>query len=101
MRKMRKDCIACGGKMIDLGKMELQKGSYGLFLGSLSNLVSGALEVEAAVCEQCRRMDFYLRGEDTEDADRIVQTECPYCGRSHDLDDAVCPHCGKRLMTLD
>ena len=49
---MRKDCIACGGKMIDLGKMDLQKGSYGLFLGPLSNLV-------------------------------------------------VCPHCGKRLMTLD
>ena len=98
---MRKNCIACGGKMTDLGKMELQKGSYGLFLGLLCNLVSGALEVNAMVCGKCRRMDFYLCGEDTEDTDRIAQIECPYCGKAHDLDDAVCPHCGKRLMTLD
>lgn len=98
---MRKNCIACGGKMIDLGTMELQKGSYGLFLGPLSNLVSGSLEVNAMVCEKCRRMDFYLCGDDMEEPDKIAQTECPYCGKPHDLDDAVCPHCGKRLMTLD
>ena len=87
--------------MIDLGTMELQKGSYGLLLGPLSNLVSGALEVNAMVCEKCRRMDFYLCGDDMEEPDKIAQTESPYCGKPHDLDDAICPHCGKRLMTLD
>ena len=43
---MGKDCIACGGTMVDLGRMELQMGSYGLLFGALSNLLSGSLEVD-------------------------------------------------------
>ena len=98
---MGKDCIACGGTMVDLGKMELQMGSYGLLFGALSNLLSGSLEVEAAVCKKCRRMEFFYCGDLPEEPGGMAQTDCPSCGKAHDLDDAVCPHCGKRLMTLD
>ena len=28
------------------------------------------------------------------------QKTCPYCGDLHDMDDAVCPRCGRRLMEL-
>ena len=28
------------------------------------------------------------------------QKTCPYCGELHDMDDAICPHCGRRLMEL-
>ncbi len=28
------------------------------------------------------------------------QKTCPYCGDLHDMDDAICPHCGRRLMEL-
>ena len=30
----------------------------------------------------------------------IQQIACPYCGDLHDMDDAICPHCGRRLMEL-
>jgi RNA polymerase subunit RPABC4/transcription elongation factor Spt4 len=28
------------------------------------------------------------------------QKTCSACGDLHDMDDAICPHCGRRLMEL-
>ena len=97
----QKTCTACGGRLRNLGSMELQKGKYSALLGSLPQLLSGALEVDVLCCERCKKLEFYLLG-DAEEAEQsgIAQAACPYCGVWHDLDDAVCPHCGRRLMEL-
>lgn len=97
-------CAGCGGEMVSIGRFPLQKGRFGLFLGSLSNLFNGALEVSAMCCKDCRRLEFYLADDaeellsEPEAEDTIAQIECPFCGVMHDLDDAVCPQCGQRLM---
>ena len=97
----QKTCSACGGRLQSLGSMELQKGKYSALLGSLPQLLSGSLDVNVLCCERCKKLEFYLLGElDAEEPDGIAQVACPYCGVWHDLDDAVCPHCGKRLMEL-
>lgn len=98
-----KTCIQCGGEMVSLGTFPLQKGRYGVLLGSLSNLLSGALDVGAMCCKDCRRLEFYLTDDaeissENETEDAIAQVECPFCGVMHDLDDAICPQCGQRLM---
>lgn len=99
-----KTCAACGGKMVSIGSFPLQKGRFGPFLGGLSNLISGALDVGAMCCEDCRRLEFYLADdvrlvpEEDVREDSIAQVECPFCGVMHDLDDAICPQCGHRLM---
>ncbi len=97
----QKTCSACGGRLQSLGSMELQKGKYSALLGSLPQLLSGALDVDVLCCERCKKLEFYLLGElDAEEPDGIAQAACPYCGDMHDMDDAVCPHCGRRLMEL-
>lgn len=99
-----KTCTACGGEMISIGTFPLQKGRFGLLLGNLSNLFNGALDVGAMCCKSCRRLEFYLADdvelpeEDDGTVDTIAQVECPFCGVMHDLDDAICPHCGHRLQ---
>ena len=40
------DCLRCHGEMEHLGQESLQLGQYGLLTGHLSNLFSGALEVD-------------------------------------------------------
>ena len=98
----QKTCSTCGGKMQSLGNMELQKGKFSMLFGNLSQIMSGALEVDAECCERCKKLEFYLLGDPEEpETSGIEQIACPYCGDMHDMDDAVCPHCGKRLMTLD
>ena len=72
-----KTCTACGGKMVGIGAFPLQKGKFSAFFGHWSNIWEGALE---------------------KDEDHIAQVECPFCGSMHDLDDAICPQCGKRLQ---
>lgn len=95
-----KTCLGCGGKMQSIGGFPLQKGRAGVFLGVWNNVLEGALDVSAFCCENCRRLEFYLADEENtpSEQDRIAQTECPFCYTMHDLDDAVCPHCGRRLM---
>ena len=80
--------------------LPLQKGRAGVFLGVWNNVLEGALDVSAFCCENCRRLEFYLADEENtpSEQDRIALTECPFCYTMHDLDDAVCPHCGRRLM---
>ena len=91
-----KKCANCGGDMDFLGEEELQLGQYGFFLGHLSNLLSGSLEVELWECLNCGKLDFYRRGstENQGDEGHMVQVICPKCGHRHDLDDPKCPYCG-------
>ena len=98
-----KTCTSCGGKMVSIGSFPLQKGRAGALLGIWNNVLEGALDVSAFCCEQCHRLEFYLAEEaDAAEAmsgeGHIAQTKCPFCDAMHDLDDAVCPHCGRRLM---
>ena len=97
----QKTCSACGGKMQSLGNMELQKGKVSMLFGNLSQIMSGALDVDVECCERCKKLEFYLLGDaDTPETSGIQQIACPYCGDMHDMDDAICPHCGRRLMEL-
>ena len=126
----QKTCSACGGKMQSLGNMELQKGRFSMLFGNLSQIMSGALDneevgsatpegaastllrdvlrriagaldVDVECCERCKKLEFYLLGDPEEpEPSGIEQIACPYCGDMHDMDDAICPHCGRRLMEL-
>ena len=92
-----KKCANCGGDMDFLGEEDLQLGQYGFFLGHLSNLLSGSLEVELWECPDCGKLDFYRQsGSGAEDEGHMAQTACPACGREHDLDDPKCPFCGAK-----
>lgn len=93
----RESCLRCGGRMAYVGQEKLQLGNYSLLLGSLSNLISGALTVDIYCCSTCKKLEFYAVEPPAEDADTITRVSCPHCGELHDLDDAKCPHCGKRL----
>lgn len=92
----REKCLRCGGEMIHVGQERLQLGKYGLFLGDLDNLLSGALDVDIYCCSNCKKLEFYAI-DSPETDDGIAKTACPACGELHDMDDAKCPHCGKRL----
>ena len=93
----KKKCANCGGDMEFLGEEQLQLGQYGFFLGHLSNLLSGSLEVELWECPDCGKLDFYRQsGSGTGDEGHMAQTTCPTCGRGHDLDDPKCPFCGAK-----
>mgnify|MGYP003284809016 FL=1 len=97
----QKTCSACGGKMQSLGNMELQKGKFSMLFGHWDQILSGALDVDVECCEQCKKLEFYLLGDaDTPETSGIQQIACPYCGDMHEMDDAICPHCGRRLMEL-
>ena len=53
------DCLRCHGEMEHLGQESLQLGQYGLLTGHLSNLFSGALEVDIYACRRCGKLEFY------------------------------------------
>lgn len=96
---MRNRICTCGGKMQSIGQTKLQKGKYSIFWGNLSNLFSGALYVDIDCCETCKKLAFYLVDEMPDGVESgIEQIPCTGCGVMHDMDDAICPHCGKRLM---
>lgn len=98
-RKSNIKCLRCGGNMEFAGTEKLQLGQYGFLLGSLSNLVSGSLEVEVYCCDACRKLEFYaVDSESAAAGSGIAQAPCPHCGQLHEIDDARCPHCGVRLM---
>lgn len=89
-------CLRCGGEMVNIGQERLQLGKYGLFLGDLDNLLSGALDVDIYCCRDCKKLEFYaIKPPEAENG--IAQAVCPECGQLHDMDDAKCPHCGKRM----
>lgn len=45
--------------MEHLGQESLQLGQYGFLTGHLSNLFSGALEVDIYACRHCGKLEFY------------------------------------------
>ena len=97
----QKTCPYCGGKMQSLGNMELQKGKFSMLFGHWDQILSGALDVDVECCERCKKLEFYLLGDaEAPESSGIQQIACPYCGDLHDMDDAICPHCGRRLMEL-
>ena len=53
------DGLRCHGEMEQLGQESLQLGQYGFFTGHLSNLFSGALEVDIYACRHCGKLEFY------------------------------------------
>ena len=56
------DCLRCHSEMEHLGQESLQLGQYGFFTGHLSNLFSGALEVDIYACRHCGKLEFYRAG---------------------------------------
>ena len=95
-----KRCSGCGGEMRFFGQEQIQLGQYGLFSAYLSNLISGALDVDIWECPDCGKLDFYHQGSSRPEEDRITQTICPKCGRKHDLDDPQCPGCGLKNPSI-
>lgn len=96
---MRNRVCSCGGTMQNIGQTKLQEGKFSLLWGHLGHVLSGALTVDIDCCETCKKLAFYLIDEMPEGAQSgIAQIPCTGCGVMHDMDDAICPHCGKRLM---
>lgn len=94
---MEKDvCLRCGGHVSFLERQQIQKG-----IGNLSNAFAGAYLVDVYVCDACGKMEFYSAKPREEPEDAMQKVQCPFCGVEHDLDDAVCPRCGKRLQEID
>lgn len=96
----REECLRCGGRMTCLGRQYLQKGAPGWHLqGDLKRTSQeDLLPVEAWACAGCGRLEFYLAQMDAPgERSGIAQVPCPFCGQLHEMDDARCPCCGKRL----
>ncbi len=83
-------CLRCHIPMEHAGDKTLQLGQYGIILGHLSNLVSGAMEVSIYCCPQCGKIEFFSRSQIT---DTLPQKKCPKCGNTHDFDYPKCPFC--------
>lgn len=96
----RETCIRCGGGMLHMGQERLQLGRVGWIAGPLDNLLSGALTVDIYCCRECKRLEFYAieEPEEPEEGGSMAQAPCPFCGQLHEMDDAKCPHCGKKLF---
>ena len=91
-----KTCLRCGGEMVHAGQEQVQLGKYGWLTGAWSNLFSGPLVVDIYCCTECRKLEFYSVESPADEA-HIARGPCPHCGEFHELDDAKCPYCGKRL----
>lgn len=85
-------CLRCGEDMQYLSREKLQLGKTGWVLGDLSNLLSGALDVQILVCPKCRKLEFFLAENETLD-DETPKKTCPDCGTVHDFDYPKCPKC--------
>ena len=89
--KAKIQCPHCRAAMEHLLRDEIQLGKSGWLLGTLPNLLSGALSVDVYVCPECRKLEFFAVQEEEEDA--LPQVTCPSCGASYDFDFPKCPHC--------
>jgi len=88
-------CLRCRTDMEFIRREKIQLGQTGWLLGDLSNLLSGAMEVDIYSCPGCGKIEFFQMEDDTAPAeDTIAQVRCPRCGRLHDMDYPKCPSCG-------
>ena len=62
------NCLRCNTAMEYLGSEELQLGRYGFFLGHLSNLLSGSIEVKIYSCPSCGKLEFFNAEQDREES---------------------------------
>lgn len=53
------NCLRCGSPMGYVGDDQIQLGKTGFFMGSLSNLLSGALDVAIMECPSCGKIEFF------------------------------------------
>lgn len=105
------DCLRCNQKMKYMMTERLQLGQTGWILGDLSNLLSGALEVDIYSCSECGKIEFFVAHflKETEEIkeQEVVKEEveqqkkCPVCGRLHDVDVSQCPFCQFCYPNLD
>ena len=97
MRELK--CLRCNSQMEFMGREKLQLGEYGPFLGHISNLIAGAMELDILSCPKCGKVEFYRPVMTHPDAaghytdPDIPQRECPNCGNIHDFDYPKCPYC--------
>ena len=52
-------CLRCGSQMQYKGTDQIQLGRTGFFIGTLSNLLSGALDVAIFECPDCGKIEFF------------------------------------------
>jgi len=52
-------CLRCGSTMQYKGTEQVQLGQTGFFIGTLSNLLSGALNVAIYECTACGKIEFF------------------------------------------
>ena len=90
-------CLRCEQKMKHIGTEKIQLGQTGWILGDLPNLLSGAMEVDIYSCPECRKVEFFLANDSTEDC--LPQKQCPECGNMHDFDYPKCPFCKHQYYT--
>ena len=93
MEARKMDCLRCGTPMRYRGEEEIQLGKENFFFGSLSNLLSGALDVVAYECPRCGKLEFFSPESKKRDTE-IPQRACPNCGFTHDFDCHTRPKCG-------
>lgn len=86
-------CLRCGGTMRYIKREQLQLGETGWILGNLPNLLSGSLEADIFVCDQCGKIEFFTADPDF-CGEETPQKRCPHCGEMHDFDYPKCPYCG-------
>lgn len=87
------DCLRCDTKMEFLKRENVQLGKTGWFAGDLSNLLSGAMELEIYSCPKCGKVEFFQPFDGESTGDELPKRTCPKCGRVHDIDYPKCPSC--------
>ena len=97
-------CLRCGTEMDYLKREKIQLGQQGVFMGEMSHIAAGALDVHMFCCPNCGKMEFFnvkvIGGMSEYDDDapynadeQIDKKQCPQCGQMHDMDYPKCPYC--------
>ena len=80
--------------MESIGIEKVQLGQTSMFGGIWNNILSGSLEMEIFICENCGKTEFFS---DVSQQQTISQIDCPHCNKPHDIDDVKCPHCNRKM----
>ena len=98
-------CPYCGSKMRYMKTDQIQLGKTGFVLGTLSNLLSGAIRVHIFLCPTCGKFEFFMPqkklGAIIQARDNMPLKICPECFFEHDSDDRDCPNCGHKYPYED
>lgn len=58
-----KQCLRCGGRMLDYGLMMFKLGEEVFFMSDLKRIMDGSLQMQVLCCENCGKAEFYIPGE--------------------------------------